>query len=81
MRIKVALPIAKSIRKGALFVGSDGKSTWVTFKYECLPMYCHYYGLLGHDIKHCSRHHALTNNGAKVTCQYGDWLMLVYSLV
>lgn len=72
MRVKVALPIAKPIPRDAFLAGSDGKSTWVTFKYERLPMYCHYCGLLGHNIKHCARHYALTKNGVEVTCQNGD---------
>ena len=68
----MALPIAKPIHRGAFLAGSEGKSTWVTFKYERLPMYFHYCGLIGHDIKHCARHFALTKNGGKVTCLYGD---------
>ena len=34
MRVRVALPIAKLIRKGAFIVGLDGVHTWVKFKYE-----------------------------------------------
>lgn len=58
IRVKVGLLIAKPIRRGAFLVGSNGKSKWVTFKYEHLPIYFHHSGLLGHDIKHCARHFA-----------------------
>ena len=34
MRVRVALPIAKLIRRGAFIVGLDGVHTWVKFKYE-----------------------------------------------
>ena len=54
--------------------GLDGKSHWVTFKYERLPLFCHYYGLLGHDLKHCTPYFAVTKNEGEVICQYGDWL-------
>ena len=46
----------------------------MTFKYERLPIFCHYCGLLGHNLKHCTSHFATTKNGGEVICQYGDWL-------
>lgn len=36
MRVRVAMPIAKPIRRGAFITGSDGIRTWVKFKYERL---------------------------------------------
>ncbi|XP_030923276.1 uncharacterized protein LOC115950175 [Quercus lobata] len=74
MRVKVAIPIAKPIRRGAFLAGSDGKSHWVTFKYERLPLFCHFCGLLGHDLRHCALYFAATKNDEEVFCQYGDWL-------
>ena len=74
MRVKVAIPIAKPIRRGAFLAGSDGKSHWVTFKYECLPLFCHFCGLLGHDLRHCALYLVATKNDGEVICQYGDWL-------
>lgn len=43
-----------------------GGRTWVSFKYERLPMLCHYYGLLGHDTRHCAGHYAASKNGKEV---------------
>ena len=37
-------------------------------------MFCHYCGLLGHDIRHCVGHYATSKNGKEVVCQYGNWL-------
>ncbi|XP_075637005.1 uncharacterized protein LOC142609318 [Castanea sativa] len=74
MRVKVSIPISKPIRRGSYIVGSDRGRTWVTFKYERLPMLCHYCSLLGHDIRHCANHYAVSKNGKEVVCQYGDWL-------
>ena len=34
MRVKVALPIGKPLRRGSFIAGSDGIRTWVSFKYE-----------------------------------------------
>lgn len=74
MRVRVALPIAKPIRRGAFIAGSDGVRTWVKFKYERLSMFCHYCGMLGHDVKHCASHFAVVKNGGEVNYQYGDFL-------
>ena len=74
MRVKVAIPIAKSIRRGAFLAGSDGMNHWVMFKYERLPLFCHFCSLLGHDLKHCAPYFAATKNDGEVICQYGDWL-------
>ena len=37
-------------------------------------MFCHYCGMLGHDLKHCATHFALEKNGREVEYQYGNWL-------
>ena len=34
MRVKVAVPLEKEIRRGAFLAGSDGKKFWVDLKYE-----------------------------------------------
>lgn len=58
MRVKVAIPTSKPLRRGGFISGSDGKRSWVTFKYERLPLFCHFCGLLGHDLKHCAEYFA-----------------------
>ena len=74
MRVKVAVPIGKPLRRGGFIAGSDGARSWVTFKYERLPLFCHYCGLLGHDVKHCASHFAVSRNGGEVDYQYGESL-------
>ena len=74
MRVKVAVPLTKPIRRGAFLAGSEGKRHWVTFRYERLPLFCHHCGLLGHDLKHCAAFFSATKNEGDVRCQYGDWL-------
>ena len=74
MRVKVVLPIGKPLRRGSFIAGSDGIRTWVSFKYERLPLFCHFCGMLGHDVKHCASHFALTQNGGEVEFQYGESL-------
>ena len=74
MRVKVALPIAKPIRRGGFIASSEGGRTWVTYRYKWLPMFYHYCGLLCHDVRHCVGFFAASKNGGVVDCQYGEWL-------
>ena len=46
----------------------------MNFKYERLSFFCHYCGLLGHDLRHCVAHFAATKNTATVKYKYGDFL-------
>ena len=77
MRVRVALPISKPIRWGGFIAGSDGGKSWVSFKYERLPLFCHYCGILGHDLKHCAAHCAVEKAGGRIEYQYGDFLRAV----
>ena len=77
MRVHVALPISKPIRRGGYIVGSDGGKSWISFKYERLPIFCHYCGILGHDLKHCVAHYAMEKKGGRIEYQYRDFLKAV----
>lgn len=74
MKVRVALPIAKPLHRGNYIAGPDGERTWIQFKYERLPVFCHFCGLLGHDLNRCSSHYAAEKNGGVGEYQYGDWL-------
>ncbi|XP_050242020.1 uncharacterized protein LOC126690971 [Quercus robur] len=74
MRVRVALPIAKPLRRGGFIAGSNGVKTWLSFKYERLPMFCHFCGILGHDLKNCAAHFVAEKQGRKVEYQYGEFL-------
>lgn len=74
MRVKVALPISKPLRRGGFIVGSDGERSWITYKYERLTMFYHFCGLLGHDLRHCTSHFSASRSERDVELQYGNWL-------
>ena len=76
MRVRVALPLEKPLRRGSFIAGLDGIRSWVKFKYERLPIFCHYCGLLGHDLHHCAKHFAMVKARNIVEYQYRDWLKL-----
>ena len=70
----MAVPLSKPLRRGGFIRGSDGQRSWVDFKYEHLPLFCHFCGLLGYDLKHCAEHYSRSRNGDEVVCQYREWL-------
>lgn len=45
MLVQVAFPIAKPLCHGSYILGTDGEHTLVKFKYERLPIFCHFFGL------------------------------------
>ena len=66
IRVRAASPISKPLRRGGFIADSDGGRTWVHFKYERLPMFCHFCGILGHDLNHCVRHFAAGKSDGEV---------------
>ena len=77
VRVREALPIMKPLRKGGFTAGSEGERYWLSFKYERLPMVCHFYGILGHDLKHCATNYAAEKNGGSMEYQYRDFIKAV----
>ena len=73
MQVRVALRISKPLRRGFI-ARTDGERYWVDFKYERLPIFCHYCGILGHNLKHCATYYAAKKNGGIGEYQYGDFL-------
>nr|XP_023918024.1 uncharacterized protein LOC112029538 [Quercus suber] len=68
MRVKVALPISKSLRWGAYLVSADGEQTWGKFKNERLPLFCHYCGMLRHNLGHYAEHFVAPKHNGDVKC-------------
>ena len=70
LRVRVDIPLNKSLRRGGNILNLDGEKTWVNFKYERLPSFCYACGYLGHDEKHCPNQPCNPDSPK----QYGEWL-------
>jgi hypothetical protein len=74
MRIRVKVNINKPLCRGRKIGLANGKDSWVAFRYERLPNYCYWCGLLTHGEKDCDywlRNHADLRQEDQA---YGPWL-------
>ena len=46
----------------------------MNFKYERLPIFCQYCGLLRHDLRYCAKYFSKMKIGIAMECRFGDWL-------
>ncbi|KAH1081116.1 hypothetical protein J1N35_020877 [Gossypium stocksii] len=53
IRLKVKINVPKPLQRVVKLVGKDGVETICMLKYEILPDFCHYCGLIGHKTKKC----------------------------
>ncbi|CAL5332799.1 unnamed protein product [Camellia sinensis] len=73
MRIRVALDIQKPLRRKVSLFSTD--PLWVDFKYERLPIFCHFCGMLGHSERECDAKLSAVVAPIDVP-QYGPWLRM-----
>ena len=66
--------ITKPIRRGGFLIGLDGERHLVDYKYERLPVFCHFCGILRHDLRHYPAHYEESKMSTALDYQYGDWL-------
>jgi hypothetical protein len=74
MRIRVRIDISKPLCRGRKARLASGRETWISFKYERLPIFCYWCGCLTHGDKDCEVW--LKNKGVmrREDQQYGAWL-------
>ena len=70
LRVRVEVPLSKPLRRGAPILSPDGDTVWVAFQYERLQGLCFNCGILGHELKTCTRPISMVGEER----QYGEWL-------
>ncbi|KAH7848735.1 hypothetical protein Vadar_006974 [Vaccinium darrowii] len=53
VRVRILLDITQPLRRGFMVKLADSPPFWAEFRYERLPIFCHYCGLVGHDLLNC----------------------------
>jgi hypothetical protein len=73
LRIRVNIDIKKPLDRGRA-LNLCGKSSWVTFKYEKLPLFCFNCGCIVHDDQGCSVPRPTRLSSVEETKKWGVWL-------
>ncbi|KAI8024636.1 Uncharacterized protein LOK49_LG02G00834 [Camellia lanceoleosa] len=76
MRIRVAIDVRKPLRWGMKLSLSLTDPIWVDFKYERLPIFCYFCGLLGHTDRDCDAKLSSAEGSRIDVMQYGAWLRM-----
>ena len=52
-RVQVNINISQPLCRGCLVNVRDSQTQWISFKYECMPNFCYWCGVMNHDEKDC----------------------------
>jgi hypothetical protein len=73
LRIRVSIDITKPLERGRAIV-LNGKSTWISLKYEKLPQFCYHCGRIYHADKVCPNKSSFRINEEGPARPWGVWL-------
>lgn len=54
LRVRVEIDVSKPLCRGRRVLLNGDSEGWVSFKYEKMPNFCCWYGMVSHDDKECS---------------------------
>ena len=74
LRVHVEIDVSKPLSRGRRGALDDNNERWISFKYEKLPNFCYWYGLISHDGKDCDLWLARKDTGNTKPTEYGPWL-------
>ena len=66
--------VSKPLYRGPKIALDDNEEIWVSFKYEKLPNFCYWCGLISHDGKDCEVWLVRKDSANTKHHQYGPWL-------
>ena len=72
MRIRVAIDVRKPLKKRMRIKKLGGEWAWINFKYERMPTFCFYCGIIGHNEKFCEKFFDCKDKQAAM--EYGTWI-------
>lgn len=75
-KLLVEVDLTKPLIRGTK-LRCNGESRWVDFKYENLPIFFFYCGMVGHGERRCVRKNVDSQNSDLHEGQFGDWLRVV----
>ena len=74
LRIRVSIDISMLLCRGRLVRMGGPSPSWVDFRYERLPIFCYWCGMIDHDEKDCMQWMRSKESLKAEDKQYGPWL-------
>lgn len=74
LEIKLDLPLLRGTK-----IKLENECVWVDFKYEQVPTFCFYCGLIGHQERLCHRKMEDAREDRVCEGQYGEWMRAIGS--
>ena len=74
LRVRVGINVRRPLSRGRKVMLGDGREVWVNFKYEKMPNFCYWCGLVSHDAKECSVWLSSKGSLSLDQQEYGSWL-------
>ncbi|KAH7843947.1 hypothetical protein Vadar_022719 [Vaccinium darrowii] len=74
VRLRIKIPLDQPIRRGGNVVLGVGERCWVDYKYERLPIFCYYCGMLDHECRDCAVRGRDVSDGSVKENPYGPWM-------
>lgn len=73
VKVLVEMDLTKPLIRGTTLKYKQAECQ-IEFRYEQLPLFCFYYGMVGHNEKLCSQSRKDVDQNCAKTAQYGLWL-------
>ena len=74
LRIRVGVNVTKPLNRGRKVLLGTDEEVWVSFKYEKMPNFCYWCGMVSHDAKECSIWLSSKASLSLEQQEYGSWL-------
>lgn len=73
LKILVESDLTEPLQRGTMLTYKQ-EECWIEFKYEQLPLFCFYCGIIGHNEKLCSKRKLDLSQDKLLSEQFGHWL-------
>lgn len=73
LRVRIRIDVTRKLIRGKKVSIEGGESRWIFFKYERLPNFCYWCGMLDHGEKDCLEKKG-EEPGRGEQMQYGAWI-------
>ena len=74
LRIRVGVNVTKPLNRGRKVLLGKEEEVWVSFKYEKMPNFCYWCGMVSHDAKECNIWLSSKGSLSLEQQEYGSWL-------